>query len=364
MTEHELNLSSLPLDIIRLIIRSNIGERMENARLITPTWNILINEYFEELPPLRDLILYLGEDNPHIYLLVLKSHRTHFEKNILRDIIFHERYNMTQENERNLTLLPRDIIRLIIRSNIGERMENARLISPTWNILINQHFEELPSLSILHIRWRADQNYAFISLYVHKKYRCHFEKNVTRDTPFRDIGNEMLRASIKLLTFQSAFAFLTRLFQFTNKISLMYFEIFEDMDVIEHIIKCMRNIEIEGFAIFDGSYQNVQLSLERMCSRHKSNTLEFISRKNDPVEGWGDLIQKFANLLPIIYIYFVHHISEVSTLSWETFAQDLIARTSTNEVHIITQCSSSHYFREPWMEIFHTFREYFDHKLY
>lgn len=31
----ELNLSSLPLDIIRLIIRANVGERTENMRMVS-----------------------------------------------------------------------------------------------------------------------------------------------------------------------------------------------------------------------------------------------------------------------------------------------------------------------------------------
>lgn len=57
--------------------------------------------------------------------------------------------------------------------------------------------------------------------------------------------------------YQSLFACLTRIFQFTNKISWMHFEFF-DMNTVESVIACMRNIEIEGFVIYDSCSQDVR----------------------------------------------------------------------------------------------------------
>lgn len=73
----------------------------------------------------------------------------------------------------------------------------------------------------------------------------------------------------------------------------------------------------------------------------------------------GDFIRNVSNSMPIVYIFLKEEEPDDSKRNWKNFGQDLIAKKSTNEVNIFTGISEINFFREPWMEIFYSFKNCF-----
>lgn len=56
---------------------------------ITPSWNLLVNEYFERLPPLKQFTITQEADGYRVYLFCSESVRTHFESIMPKECAFY-----------------------------------------------------------------------------------------------------------------------------------------------------------------------------------------------------------------------------------------------------------------------------------
>ncbi|KAF8362935.1 hypothetical protein PRIPAC_89858 [Pristionchus pacificus] len=74
-----LTLAQLPPDIIRKIIKMHLGERMDIWRLVGKTWTHLIDEHYNALPEINQMLINVDKDDVTVAIEVSEKDRKHFE---------------------------------------------------------------------------------------------------------------------------------------------------------------------------------------------------------------------------------------------------------------------------------------------
>ncbi|KAF8356843.1 ubxn-1, partial [Pristionchus pacificus] len=245
------------------------------------------------------------------------------------------------DNHELLTLanIPPDIIRAIVRANIGKKMESLRLITLVWNRFVVEYFDNLPPLETIHFNMELD----FLGLAFKKEHLKHFLKAVPSSHRIEEAKSDQSLTLMRIpLSFEEedtddATRRLTRIFQSTKFTQMLSIESCRDRRKIEFALNAMKHVKIEGIRIVTHCAQAIIRSIvNEIILKHKVSTFVLHSRADMDRYEWGDFIHHIAEFIPLVHIEFhcgSRIISEELTLSWQKFGRDLIS-SNTNIEHI------------------------------